>query len=65
MKKQNIMIPKPRSNFIKIECENCQNNVILYTYSTRAIECKSCNAQLVANTGGQARISGKILETLD
>jgi small subunit ribosomal protein S27e len=65
MKKHNIMIPKPRSNFVKIECENCQNTVILYTYSTKIITCLSCNAELVVNTGGQAQILGKIVETMD
>jgi small subunit ribosomal protein S27e len=65
MKKHNIMIPKPRSNFVKIECENCQNTVILYTYSTKIITCLSCNAELVVNTGGQAQILGKIIETMD
>jgi small subunit ribosomal protein S27e len=65
MKKHNIMIPKPRSNFVKIECENCQNTVILYTYSTKIITCQSCNAELVVNTGGQAQILGKIIETMD
>jgi small subunit ribosomal protein S27e len=65
MKKHNIMIPKPRSNFVKIECESCQNTMILYTYSTKAILCKSCNAEISINTGGQSQIKGKILETLD
>jgi small subunit ribosomal protein S27e len=65
MKKHNIMIPKPRSNFVKIECGNCQNTVILYTYSTKIITCLSCNAELVVNTGGQAQILGKIIETMD
>jgi small subunit ribosomal protein S27e len=65
MKKHNIMTPKPRSNFVKIECENCQNTVILYTYSTKIITCQSCNTELVVNTGGQAQILGKIIETMD
>ncbi len=65
MKKHNIMIPKPRSNFVKIECESCQNNMILYTYSTKTIQCNSCNAELVINTGGHAKILGKIIETMD
>lgn len=35
MKKHNIMIPKPRSNFVKVECDNCQNTMILYTYRSK------------------------------
>jgi small subunit ribosomal protein S27e len=65
MKKHNIMIPKPRSNFVKIECESCQNTMILYTYSTKTILCKSCNEEISINTGGQSQLKGKILETLD
>ncbi len=59
------MIPKPRSNFVKVECENCHNTQIVYTYSTKTILCQSCNAGLVINTGGQAKIIGKITEALD
>lgn len=65
MKKHNIMIPKPRSNFVKVECEKCNTTRILYTYSTKPILCSSCNSELLINTGGQAEIVGKILETLD
>lgn len=65
MKKHNIMIPKPRSNFVKVECESCKNVKIIYTYSTKPIFCASCNSELIINTGGQAKILGKVLETLD
>ncbi len=59
------MIPKPRSNFVKVECEKCNTTRVLYTYSTKPIFCSSCNSGLLINTGGQAEIVGKILETLD
>lgn len=59
------MIPKPRSSFVKVECESCKNVKILYTYSTKAISCPSCNSELLINTGGQATINGNILETMD
>ena len=65
MKKHNIMIPKPRSHFAKVECDSCKNIKILYTFSTKPIVCPSCNAELLVNTGGQAQILGNILETLD
>ena len=65
MKKDNIMIPKPRSHFVKVECSSCKNIKVLYTYSTKAILCPSCNAELLVNTGGQAKLLGNILETLD
>ncbi len=59
------MIPKPRSHFVKIECEKCNSIKVLYTYSTKTIFCPSCNSELLINTGGQAQIVGKVLETLD
>ena len=65
MKKHNIMIPKPRSHFAKVECDSCKNIKVLYTFGTKPISCPSCNAELLVNTGGQAKILGNILETLD
>ena len=65
VKKHNIMIPKPRSHFVKVECDSCKNIKVLYTLSTKPISCPSCNAELLVNTGGQAKILGNILETLD
>jgi small subunit ribosomal protein S27e len=65
MKKHTIMIPKPRSNFIKVECDICKNVRVMYTFSTQRILCTSCNAELIQSTGGQAKIFGKVLETLD
>jgi len=65
VKKHNIMIPKPRSHFVKVECDSCKNIKVLYTFGTKPISCPSCNAELLVNTGGQARILGNILETLD
>lgn len=59
------MIPKPHSNFVKVECESCKSTKVLYTYSTKTVLCSSCNAELLLNTGGQAKILGNILETLD
>jgi small subunit ribosomal protein S27e len=65
VKKHNIMIPKPRSHFVKVECDSCKNVKVLYTFGTKSISCPSCNAELLVNTGGQAKILGNILETLD
>jgi small subunit ribosomal protein S27e len=65
VKKHNIMIPKPRSHFVKVECDSCKNIKVLYTFGTKPISCPSCNAELLVNTGGQAKILGNILETLD
>lgn len=59
------MIPKPRSSFVKVECQECKNTKVLYTYSTKTIPCPSCNSELIVNTGGQAKIMGNVLETLD
>ena len=49
------MIPKPRSHFVKVECDSCKNIKVLYTFGTKPISCPSCNAELLVNTGGQAK----------
>ncbi|HZC20812.1 MAG TPA: 30S ribosomal protein S27e [Nitrososphaeraceae archaeon] len=65
MRKNNIMIPKPHSNFISVQCIQCGENRVIFSHTTTDIYCKSCG-QLIANkSGSRANILGKILNSLD
>ena len=43
MQKENILIPIPKSAFQKIQCSNCEKETIIYTHTTKTINCNSCN----------------------
>jgi small subunit ribosomal protein S27e len=59
------MVPKPRSNFLSVECTECKEKTILFTHTTTDIYCKSCGQLIAEKTGGKAKILGKVLNILD
>ena len=65
MRKNNVLIPKPRSNFVSVQCTQCGETRTIFTHTTTDIHCKSCG-QLIAKKGGsKANILGKVLNTFD
>jgi small subunit ribosomal protein S27e len=65
MKRESIMIPKPRSAFLSVECEKCSEKAVVFSHTTTNINCKSCGELLAEKSGSLASILGKTLGTLD
>lgn len=65
MKRESIMIPKPRSMFLSVQCEKCGEKAVVFSHTTTNINCKSCGELLAERSGSRAIISGKILGSLD
>jgi ribosomal protein S27E len=65
MGRDNIMIPKPHSNFVNVQCMQCGENRTIFTHTTSDIYCKSCGQLIAKNGGSKADILGKVLNTLD
>ena len=59
------LIPKPASRFLLVACKNCSNEMIIYSHTTKNINCRSCNELLAESTGGKANIYGEIVKQLD
>jgi small subunit ribosomal protein S27e len=65
MKRQSIMIPKPRSTFLSVQCPKCGEKAVVFSHTTADIVCKSCGEMLAQKSGSKALILGKILSALD
>lgn len=65
MKRESIMVPKPRSAFLSVQCEKCGEKAVIFSHTTIDINCKSCGELLAEKSGSQAIISGKVLGALD
>ena len=63
--KENVLIPKPNSAFLNIQCSKCGENNIIYSHTTSNIYCKSCHELLAERTGGKAKINGNLISALD
>jgi small subunit ribosomal protein S27e len=65
MKRESMMIPKPRSSFLSVQCAKCGKKAILFSHTTINISCKSCGELLAERAGSKANIMSKVLEVLD
>ena len=60
-----MMMPKPRSSFLSVQCAKCGEKSIVFSHTTIKISCKSCGEPLAEPAGSKANIIGKVLEPLD
>ena len=65
MRKDTIMIPKPRSNFLSVQCTKCEEQKVIFSHTTMDLFCKSCGELIAKKTGARANILGKIINTVD
>ncbi len=57
-----------KSKFIKVRCDKCKNEQIVFEKTSTPVECLICgkNEKLLAEpTGGKAKISARVLEVLE
>lgn len=60
-----MMIPKPRSSFLSVQCTKCGEKAIVFSHTTINRNCKSCGELLAEPSGSKAKVIGKVLEVLD
>ncbi|MEM0188296.1 MAG: 30S ribosomal protein S27e [Saccharolobus sp.] len=64
MKKLRILIPEPRSRFLRVKCSNCGNEQTVFDRASFPVRCLSCGSQLIYPTGGKAKILGEVVRIL-
>jgi len=60
-----VMITKPESKFLKVKCEGCRNEQIIFNKAAMPVKCLVCGRELATPTGGIAIIKTKVIEVLD
>jgi len=65
MKKEKVILPKPRSRFLLVQCTKCGKETIVYSSTSIEKVCSGCGEVLAKRTGGNAVIEGKIVRRLD
>ncbi|MFZ8783032.1 MAG: 30S ribosomal protein S27e [Desulfurococcaceae archaeon] len=56
MKKKKVLVPMPKSRFLKAMCKNCGAENIVFDRASFPARCKVCGTQLVKPTGSKAEI---------
>src|SRR6266702_3137079 len=59
------VIPKPTSRFLRVKCEDCGNEQVVFDRASSVVLCQVCGATVAKPTGGKAAIRGEILGVLE
>ncbi|WP_069807955.1 30S ribosomal protein S27e [Vulcanisaeta thermophila] len=58
-----VLIPRPRSRFIRIRCNNCGNEQVVFDRPSMIVRCLVCGNVLIEPTGGVGKIVGGTVVT--
>lgn len=53
------------SKFIKVRCNKCKNEQIVFGKSSSEVYCLVCNTLLSEPSGGKSKIKAQVLEVLE
>lgn len=59
------MKTNPDSKFIKLRCDKCKNEQIVFGKSSSAVECLVCGKNLAESAGGKTVVKARVLEVLE
>ncbi|RLE80852.1 MAG: 30S ribosomal protein S27e [Thermoprotei archaeon] len=62
IKRRKILIPQPKSKFVRVRCPECGNEQIIFDHAKISVQCIVCGAVLAEPTGGKARIKATIIK---
>lgn len=54
-----------KSRFLRVKCDDCGNEQIIYDHAATKVKCLVCERILVEPHGGKAAIKTKVLEVVD
>lgn len=56
---------KVKNRFIKVRCQSCKNEQIIFEGATTKVKCLICDAVLAEPGGGKADIKARVVEMLN
>ena len=56
---------KGKNRFIKVRCQGCKNEQVIFEGATTKVQCLVCDAILAEPKGGKAEIKARVVEVLN
>ncbi|HUI39427.1 MAG TPA: 30S ribosomal protein S27e [Methanothrix sp.] len=53
------------SKFIKVKCNDCENEQIIFAHASTVVKCLVCGRTLAEPTGGKAEIKTQVVKALE
>ncbi len=60
----NSQSAETHSQFIRVQCNECQNEQTVFSSVSTVVHCQVCNAVIAEPTGGKTHLVGKYVRSL-
>lgn len=60
-----VLIPRPRSKFLRVRCNNCGNEQVIFDHPAIIVRCLVCGEVLAKPTGGLGQVLGSVVRVLE
>lgn len=54
----------PKNRFIKVRCQGCKNEQVIFEAAKTEVKCIICNAVIAEPKGGKAELKARLIEVL-
>ncbi len=54
-----------KTRFIKVRCQGCKNEQVIFEGATTEVKCLICESILAEPKGGKAKINARVIEVLN
>jgi small subunit ribosomal protein S27e len=65
MNRWDKILPNPKSYFLLVKCQDCSNEMSIFSNVAIDVDCDICGAKLAIPTGGKSKILGEIIKILE
>jgi len=62
--KKMAFVQMPKSKFLKVTCNKCNNEQVVFGKSSTKVNCLVCGKKLAKPTGGKSVVDAKVTEVL-
>ncbi|MBA7522355.1 hypothetical protein ES705_14473 [subsurface metagenome] len=54
-----------KSKFLRVKCNDCPNEQVVFDHASTGVNCNVCGAILVKPRGGKPEINAEVIEVLE
>jgi small subunit ribosomal protein S27e len=59
------LIPRPKSSFVRVKCQKCGNEQLVFGSVVNRVNCNVCGTELALPSGGKTIIKGEIVAVFE
>ena len=58
------VIPSPKTRFLKVKCNKCGNEQVVFSAPASAVKCAACESLLAEPGASKAKLHAKVVKSL-